>query len=433
MKVLVVGKGGREHALVWKLARSPRVTRLYAAPGSPGIARQAECREIRVDTPASQPEKLAAEILRLREFAVAEKIDLTVVGPEDVLAAGIVDRFREAGLRIFGPTAAAARLESDKAFAKELMAGIGVPTARHRVFSESGPAIEYIRDQGAPIVVKATGLAAGKGAIVARTEEDACQAVRTILDDRAFGTAGNQVVVEEFMQGEEASMFCVTDGAEFVTLVTAQDHKAVLDGDQGPNTGGMGAYAPAPVMSPSLVRQAEDEIIRPVLAEMRRRGSPFQGVLYAGLMIGPMGPRVVEFNCRFGDPEAQVILPLLETDLVDLLEAACDGRLGQVAVRNAAGAAVCVVMASGGYPGSYQTGKEIRGLEELEDAADVVVFHAGTAQRDGRLVTAGGRVLGVTAVGGSIAAAVQRAYAAVARLDFEQAHFRHDIAHRALR
>jgi phosphoribosylamine--glycine ligase len=433
MKVLVVGKGGREHALVWKLARSPRVTKLYAAPGSPGIAPLAECLEIRVDTPASQPGKQAAEINRLRDFALAEGIDLTVVGPEDVLAAGIVDRFREAGLRIFGPTAAAARLESDKAFAKELMAGIGVPTARHRTFGQSGPALEYIREQGAPIVVKATGLAAGKGAIVARTEEEACQAVRTILDDRVFGTAGDQVVIEEFMQGEEASLFCVTDGERFATLVTAQDHKAVLDGDLGPNTGGMGAYAPAPVMTPALVRQAETQVIRPVLGEMRRRGCPFQGVLYCGLMIGPEGPRVVEFNCRFGDPEAQVILPLLETDLVDLLAAACDGTLDQVAVHNAAGAAVCVVMASGGYPGSYQTGKEIRGLNELEGLTDVVVFHAGTAQRDGHLVTAGGRVLGVTAVAGGIAAAVERAYWAVGRLDFEQAHFRRDIAYRALR
>ena len=432
MKVLVVGKGGREHTLVWKIAQSPRVEKIYAAPGSPGISQLAECVDIRVDTSFSELEKLQTEIAKLRDFAVEQRIDLTVVGPEDVLSGGIVDCFAAAGLKVFGPTAAAARIEGDKAFSKDLMASIGVPTARHRNFTDSAAAIAYVEEQGAPIVIKASGLAAGKGAIVCQTLEEAVDAIRSIVDERIFGPAGNFVVVEEFMQGEEASLFALTDGAEFVTLVTAQDHKAIHDGDQGPNTGGMGAYSPAPVMTPELIRQSEEQIIRPVLAEMARRGCPFRGVLYCGLMIDASGPRVVEFNCRFGDPEAQVILPMLETDLVDVLEAACDSRLGDIQIVNSTGAAVCVVMASGGYPDAYEKGKEIRGLEQFAGRDDLVVFHAGTALQDGRLVTNGGRVLGVTAVADDIAAAVDKAYAAVDRITFEGAQFRRDIAHRAL-
>jgi phosphoribosylamine--glycine ligase len=432
MKVLVVGKGGREHALVWKIARSPRVERIWVAPGSPGIAALAECLDIRVDTSLGQPERLAHEIARLRDWALAEGIDLTVVGPEDCLAAGLADVFRAAGLRVFGPSAAAARLESDKAFAKDLMARIGVPTAAHRTFSDSSAALAHLQETGAPIVVKATGLAAGKGAIVAPTLAEAEQAVRQILDEKAFGAAGTQVVIEEFMTGEEASLFCVTDGVSIATLVTAQDHKAAYDGDQGPNTGGMGAYAPAPVMTPERIRQAEETIVKPVLREMQRLGTPFQGVLYCGLMITPSGPRVVEFNCRFGDPEAQVVLPLLATDFVELALAACDGGLGEMAVRNAEGAAACVVMASGGYPGAYETGKPIRGLDALAGREHVMAFHAGTAQRDGMLVTAGGRVLGITAFDADIQGAVQQAYDAVLQVSFDGAHFRRDIAHRAL-
>ncbi|MEW6753481.1 MAG: phosphoribosylamine--glycine ligase [Candidatus Latescibacterota bacterium] len=432
MKVLVVGKGGREHALVWKIAQSARVGKLYAAPGNPGIGQLAECVDIRVDTPAAQPERLRTEIYRLAGFVEREGVDLTVVGPEDVLSTGIVDRFEERGLRVFGPTAAAARLESDKAFAKQVMASAGVPTAGHRVFGASAPALAWIEAQGTPMVVKATGLAAGKGVSVCRTLDEVRAALRTIFDDRVFGQAGDQVVVEDYMQGEEASLFAVTDGRDFATLVTAQDHKPVFDGDQGPNTGGMGAYAPAPVMTPALVRRTEDEVVRPTLREMERRGIPFRGVLYCGLMIDESGPRVVEFNCRFGDPETQVVLPLLQTDLVDLLEAAGDGRLGQLEVRSAPGAAVCVVMASGGYPGSYATGQEIRGLEALAGWRDAVAFHAGTAVKGGRTVTAGGRVLGITAFAGDVGRAVERAYAAVACISFDQAHYRRDIAHRAL-
>ena len=432
MKVLVVGKGGREHTLAWKIAQSPRVEKIYAAPGSPGIAQHAECVDIRVDTSISDMEKLQVEIDRLRDFAIQQQIDLTVVGPEDVLSAGIVDRFAAKGLKVFGPTAAAARIESDKVFSKNLMADIDVPSALHRTFSNSTEAIRYVEEQGAPIVVKASGLAAGKGAIVAQTEEEAIQAIRTILDERIFGDAGNELVIEEFMEGEEASFFAITDGRDYVTLVSSQDHKAIYDGDKGPNTGGMGAYSPAPVLTPELIRQTEERIIRPVLDEMHRRGCPFQGVLYCGLMIDAEGPRVVEFNCRFGDPEAQVILPMLETDLVDLIEAACDGRLNEIEIKNADGAAVCVVVASGGYPGSYETGKEIHGLEQFAGRQDLVVFHAGTARHEDRLVTAGGRILGVTAVADDIAAAVEKAYKAADQISFEKAYFRRDIAHRAL-
>ena len=415
MKILVVGKGGREHALVWKIARSPRVRKIYAAPGSPGIAALAHCLpDMRLDKPVSDLDGLTAEIERLRCFALEEGIDLTVVGPEDCLAAGLVDSFREADLRIVGPTAEAARLESDKVFSKELMARIGVPTAEHRAFSSREAAVDYIRDRGAPIVIKASGLAAGKGVVVARTEEEALTAVGQMMGGRVFGEAGAEVVVEEFMTGEEASLFALTDGE-----------------------GGMGAYAPAPVMTSDLVAEAEDLVIRPVLAEMRRLGSPFQGVLYCGLMMTASGPQVVEFNCRFGDPEAQVVLPLMEADIVDVMEAVVDGKIGQLKAAlptpSANAAAVCVVLASQGYPGPYETGVEITGLESFDgERRGALAFHAGTALKEGRLVTTGGRVVGITAVAGDIRSAVDGAYAAVEAVSFEGRYFRRDIAHRAL-
>ena len=434
MKVLVVGKGGREHTLVWKVAQSPRVEEIYAAPGSPGIAALARCLDdIRVDTSIADVDKLQAEIDRLRDFALQEGIDLTIVGPEDALAAGIVDRFREAGLTIFGPTREAARLESDKAFSKQLMADIGVPTARHRAFASSEQAAAYVRQQGAPIVVKASGLAAGKGAIVAATEEEALRAITEILDERVFGEAGAELVVEEFMEGEEASLFTVTDGTDILNLVSAQDHKAIGDGDTGPNTGGMGAYAPAPVVTPEVMAAAEEQIIRPVLDEMRRRGSPYSGILYCGLMIAADGIKVVEFNCRFGDPEAQVVLPLLDADLVDVLEAAAQGRLRGVEVPpTTEGSCACVVLASGGYPGPYEKGVEIRGLEYFDGREDVFAFHAGTGRDGESLVTNGGRVLGITAMAADIRAAVDKAYVAVSQVSFDGAQHRHDIAYRAL-
>lgn len=432
MKVLVVGKGGREHALVWKLTQSPRVERVYATPGNPGMAQMATCVPINADLDITAGAELQHEIARLRDFALAEGIRLTVVGPESSLAGGLVDVFHAAGLKVFGPTAAAARLESDKAFAKDLMARTGVPTAAFRTFTDSARAIAYVQEQGAPVVVKASGLAAGKGAIVCHTLTEATDAIRQLMDERVFGASGATVVVEEFMQGEEASFFVLTDGTDFVPLVSAQDHKPILEGDQGPNTGGMGAYAPAPVMTPALIEATENRIVRPVLAGMRDSGCPFQGVLYCGLMIDDSGPRVVEFNCRFGDPEAQVILPLLETDLAEVLEAACDGRLATLRIDNSTGAAVCVVMASGGYPGPYEKGKAIHGIDTVDGRDGVMVFHAGTARKDGQLVTSGGRVLGVTATAPDTAAAVQRAYAAADRISFEGAYYRRDIAYRAL-
>ncbi len=432
MKVLVVGKGAREHALAWKLAQSPHIEQLYAAPGSPGIAEHAQCLgDIRVDLDISQRSQLETEILKLRDFATAEGIGLTVVGPESALAAGIVDHFQEVGLTIFGPTEAAARIECDKAFSKELMAAIGVPTAAHRLFTSSDRAIEYIHKQGTPIVVKASGLAAGKGAIVCATEADAVTAVREILDERIFGDSGAQVVIEEFMEGEEASLFAICDGERYVNLVAAQDHKPIGEGDTGPNTGGMGAYAPAPVLTPELIERTNREVTEPVLAELARRGAPYRGVLYVGLMVTEAGPKVVEFNCRFGDPETQVVLPLLHSDLLDLLLASARGDLSQAGPvkLDEKHAAVCVVMASGGYPGGYETGRPIEGASCAEE---VLVFHAGTALEGRQLVTGGGRVLAVTAIDVDIPAAVQAAYGAIEGIHFDDAYWRRDIGYRAL-
>lgn len=432
MKVLVVGKGAREHALAWKLAQSPHIEQLYAAPGSPGIAEHAQCLgDIRVDLDISQRSQLETEILKLRDFATAEGIGLTVVGPESALAAGIVDHFQEVGLTIFGPTEAAARIECDKAFSKELMAAIGVPTAAHRLFTSSDRAIDYIHKQGTPIVVKASGLAAGKGAIVCATEADAVTAVREILDERIFGDSGAQVVIEEFMEGEEASLFAICDGERYVNLVAAQDHKPIGEGDTGPNTGGMGAYAPAPVLTPELIERTNREVTEPVLAELARRGAPYRGVLYVGLMVTEAGPKVVEFNCRFGDPETQVVLPLLHSDLLDLLLASARGDLSQAGPvkLDEEHAAVCVVMASGGYPGGYETGRPIEGASCAEE---VLVFHAGTALEGRQLVTGGGRVLAVTAIDVDIPAAAQAAYGAIEGIHFDDAYWRRDIGYRAL-
>ena len=432
MKVLVVGKGGREHALVWKIAQSPRVSRVYAAPGNPGMAPLAELVPIRVDTPVTQRETLQAEIEKLIEFVIREQIDLTVVGPDDALAGGIVDRFQERNLKIFGSTEAAARIESSKAFAKELMQRIGVPTAAHRTFTDETAATDYIRTHGAPIVVKASGLAAGKGAVVCMDEATAIDTAREMLSGSTFGTAGNEIVIEDFMQGEEVSLFALCDGSSFVTLVPAQDHKAIYDGDKGPNTGGMGAYAPAPVLTAELAQEANERIIQPVLDEMKRLGCPFHGVLYVGLMLTETGPQVVEFNARFGDPECQILMALLDSDLVDIIEAACDGNLNEIAIENSTRAAVCVVMAAKGYPLSYPKGMAIKGLEQFASSADIVVFHSGTDLRDGQLISVGGRVLAVTAVADTIPLAVERAYRAVDAIRFDHAYARRDIAHRAL-
>jgi phosphoribosylamine---glycine ligase len=421
MRVLLVGGGGREHALAWMLARSPQLTRLIAAPGNPGIARHADCVSIK-DT----------AIEELVGLARRERVDLAVVGPELPLALGLADRFRDAGLRVFGPSAAAARLESSKAFAKDLMARHGIPTARFRILSDAGVARRYCRELGAPLVVKADGLASGKGALVCRTMEEADRAVALCLEARGFGEAGRTVVIEEFMEGEEASFFVLADGTAALPLAAAQDHKTVFDDDQGPNTGGMGAYSPAPVFDDAMQQRVMGEIVRPVIGAMNEAGAPYQGVLFVGLMIASQGPRVVEFNCRFGDPECQAILPRLDQDLLPLLGAVADGRGLPSSLTWRADSSVCVVLASGGYPGPYETGHVIRGVEQAERLRGVTLFHAGTARRDGALVTAGGRVLGVQAVGTDVAEAIARAYAAVAQISFQGMHVRKDIGRKAI-
>ena len=404
--VLLVGGGGREHALAWKLARSPRLGRMIAAPGNPGIAAHARCVPVK-DTAVDE----------LVDLARKEGPDLVVVGPEVPLAMGLADRLRAAGFAVFGPSAAAARLESSKAFSKDLMARHGVPTARFRTLHDAAAARAYCRELGAPLVVKADGLAAGKGVIVCRSLEEADRALTLCFDERAFGDSGLTVVVEEFLEGEEASFFALADGAAVLPLVAAQDHKTVFDDDRGPNTGGMGAYSPAPVMD----------------AAMAKEGAPYTGVLFVGLMITREGPKVIEFNCRFGDPECQAIMPRLENDLLALLEAAATGGGLPATLAWSPATSVCVVMTSAGYPGRYETGRPITGVAAAAALPGVNVFHAGTAMADDTLVTAGGRVLGVQASGADVAAAIRAAYAAVERIRFDGAHYRRDIGHHALR
>jgi phosphoribosylamine--glycine ligase len=420
MKILVIGSGGREHAIVWKLAQSPRAPVLYGAPGNAGIERLARCVPIPAD-----------DIAALKSFVAAEGIDLTVVGPEGPLAQGIADEFRKDKLKIFGPTRGAARIESSKAFAKELMARHKIPTAAARVFTASAPAVAYLQTQAVPIVIKADGLAQGKGVVVAITRKEAEEAVRAMLDDRAFGQAGNQVVIEQFLEGEEITCMAFADGKSVIPMVAAQDHKRVGDGDTGPNTGGMGALAPAPAFTAALRTTIMRTVFHPILEALSRVGSPFQGVLYAGLMISGGTPYVLEFNARFGDPETQVVLPLLKTDLLEVLEAVVEHRLDQLQIDWHERAAVCVVLTSAGYPGAYATGVPIEGL--AQDAPDVVAFHAGTKRQEGQVVTAGGRVLGVTGIGPHLAAARDRAYDAVHAIHFAGQHFRTDIAARAVR
>ena len=417
MNILVIGSGGREHALYWKLSESPQTEQIYAIPGNPGMGASAA---IALDNHAA--------ILR---FVKEHEIGLVVVGPEVPLMNGLVDELEAAGIRAFGPRANAAEIEGSKSFAKGLMKKYGIPTARYEVFTAAEPARAYIRQEGAPIVVKADGLAAGKGVIVAMTEQEALDAVDAIMEDHSFGDAGARVVIEEFMEGEEASLLAFTDGTTIRPMISAQDHKRAYDGDRGPNTGGMGTYAPAPVMTPEMTERAVEEILKPTIAAMAMEGRVYRGCLYLGLMVTADGPKVVEFNARFGDPETQVVLPLLDSDLVAIMCACADGTLADVPIRWKDGAAVCVVLASGGYPGHYEKGQEIHGLADAE-AMGALVFHAGTAMKDGKLVTNGGRVLGVVGRGADISSAVDAAYAAAAKISFKDAYYRKDIAHRAL-
>jgi phosphoribosylamine--glycine ligase len=421
MKVLIVGGGGREHALVWKVSQSPKVTKIFAAPGNAGIAGLAECVPIK-----------AEDIPGLLAFAKSKAVDLTIVGPEGPLSMGIVDEFTKAGLRAFGPSGKAAELEASKRFSKDLMKKHHIPSAEYGVFSDRAAAEAYVREKGAPIVVKADGLAAGKGVVVAESVDEAIKALDTIMTRKAFGKAGELVVVEECLKGEEASFMAFTDGKTVVPMASSQDHKRVFDGDKGPNTGGMGAYSPAPVVTKKLERLVMEQIMVPTVQAMEKEGRPFKGILYAGLMINNNEAKVLEFNARFGDPETQPVMMRLDTDLIDIIEAILDGNLSKIDIKWKAESAVCVVMASGGYPGDYEKGKEIKGLENAAKCNDVMVFHAGTKLKDGKAVTDGGRVLGVTGLGPVVAAAIDHAYAGVREISFEGAQFRMDIGARAL-
>ena len=419
MRVLLIGSGGREHALAWKLAASPMLTKLWAAPGNPGIAREATCVALDI-----------ADHAAIVDFCAGHAVDLVVVGPEAPLVAGIGDALRAAGIAVFGPSAEAARLEGSKGFTKDLCARMGIPTAAYGRFDDAPAAKAYIRQVGAPVVVKADGLAAGKGVTVAMTLDEALDAVDACFEG-AFGGAGAEVVVEAFLEGEEASFFCLCDGTVALPFGTAQDHKRVGDGDTGPNTGGMGAYSPAAVMTPALVERTMREIVEPTMRGMAEAGAPFSGVLFAGLMLTKDGPQLIEYNVRFGDPECQVLMMRLKDDLLVLLKAAADGQLGHISVRWRDEAALSVVMAARGYPSTPEKGSVISGLEEAATGG-VEIFHAGTVEAGGRLVAAGGRVLNVTATGETVAEAQARAYAAVDRIDWPQGFCRRDIGWREI-
>jgi len=422
MKVLVIGSGGREHALVWKIGQSPKAGKVYCAPGSAGIGELAEL----VAIGPEQIEKLA-------EFAENKKIDLTVVGPELPLTLGITDLFESRGLRIFGPNKDAAQLEGSKAFAKKILQENGIPTASFGTFTDTGLAKQYIAQHPVPYVIKADGLAAGKGVLICATPREAEAAIDEILVRKAFGPAGNRLVIEEFLAGEEASFMVLTDGEHMLPLASSQDHKRVFDNDEGPNTGGMGAYSPAPVVTPKIYQRILDEILSPLLVGLKRKGVRYRGVLYIGLMITKDGPMVLEFNVRFGDPECQPIMMRLKSDLVPLLEATIDDKLHLIQPQWHDDMAVCVVLCASGYPGSYGKGAEIHGLDRLKNWEKGFVFHAGTAKDNGRWVTSGGRVLGVTARGDTIENAVKEAYDAVGKISWNGMHYRKDIARRALK
>lgn len=422
MNVLIVGSGGREHALAWKLRQSPQVRQIFCAPGNGGIAEVAECAAIEAD-----------DLPRLVQFAKERSVDLTVVGPEGPLVQGIVDEFKKEGLRIFGPQKAAARLEGSKIFAKEFMARWRIPTAGFRAFDEGEAARRYLDSSSFPVVIKADGLASGKGVFICTSRDEGRSVIEQVMGQRIFKDAGARVVIEECLRGEEASIMAVSDGRDYVILESSQDHKRIFDDDLGPNTGGMGAYSPAPVISEPMLRKIEARVIEPVIRGMREEGHPFQGVLYAGLMITEQGPQVLEFNVRFGDPETQVVLPRLESDLLDLLRAGCDGGINRLNLRWDRRSCVCVVMSSGGYPGHYDKGKAILGLETAASLPDTIVFHAGTRRGRETLETSGGRVLGVTALGNGTEAAIRQAYQAVEQIHFERCFFRRDIGARALK
>ena len=416
MKVLVVGGGGREHTIIWKLAQSSRITKLFCAPGNGGISKLAECVPIK-----------AVEIEKMVSFAKQEKIDLVMVAPDDPLALGMVDAMEAAGIRAFGPVKAAAILEGSKAFSKDLMYKYNIPTAGYKVFTNSDEAIAYLKSGKIPVVVKADGLALGKGVIIAQTLQEAIDAVTSIMNDKVFGEAGSKVVIEEFIEGPEVSILAFTDGKTIVPMVSSQDHKRAYDHDMGPNTGGMGTFSPSPLYTAELDEYCMKNIFLPTVDAMNKEGRTFKGVIYFGLMLTKDGPKVLEYNARFGDPETQVVLPRLKTDLLEIFEAIIDERLDSIEIEWDDNAAVCVVAASGGYPGKYQTGIEIKGIDAAQENGQTIVFHAGTSIKDGTFFTAGGRVLGVTAVAQSVQQAIDKAYQGIEKISFDGMHFRKDI------
>lgn len=417
MNVLMIGSGGREHALIKAILKSPRLEKLYCAPGNGGISRDAQC----VDIPVMDKEKMVA-------FAKENSIDLAFVAPDDPLAAGMVDAFEEAGIRAFGPNAAAAVIEASKVFSKNLMKKYGIPTAEYEVFDNSADAIAYVKGNNiAPVVVKADGLALGKGVIIAQTVEDAEKAIKSIMEDKKFGESGNKVVIEEFLTGPEVSVLSFTDGKTVKPMVSSKDHKRALDGDKGLNTGGMGTISPNPYYTDELADECMEAIFKPTIEAMQKEGRPFKGCLYFGLMMTPKGPKVIEYNARFGDPEAQVVLPRLKTDILDIIDAVIDEKLDEIDIDWSDDCSACVVMASGGYPESYKKGIEMFGMDDNGQVEGATVYHAGTKYSDGKFYTNGGRVLGVTATGKTLDEALEKAYAAVEKISFDGAHYRHDI------
>lgn len=416
MKVLVVGGGGREHTIIWKLAQSSKIDKLYCAPGNAGIAELAECVNIG-----------ATEIEKLVEFAKSENIDLTVVGMDDPLVMGIVDAFENENLRVFGPRKNAAIIEGSKSFAKDLMKKYNIPTAKYEVFDNYETALNYLKSQNMPIVIKADGLALGKGVLICDTLNQAQDALKEIMIDKKFGSSGNKVVIEEFLTGQEVSILSFCDGKTVVPMVSAQDHKRALDGDKGLNTGGMGTFSPSRIYTKEIEKECIETIFKPTVDAMNKEGRTFKGVLYFGLMLTDKGMKVIEYNARFGDPETQVILPRLKTDLLEIFEACIDGNLDKLKIEWESNAAVCVMLASGGYPQSYTKGYEIKGLDKLKSKNNIIVFHSGTAKVDNKIVTNGGRVLGITALGNNLDEAIKSAYEAVELVDFDKKHFRKDI------
>jgi len=422
MKVLVIGSGGREHALVWKITQSPKVSQIYCAPGNAGISKLAQCININADN-----------IEKLVNFAQEEKIDLTIVGPELPLSNGIVNEFNRKGLRVFGPSKKATEIESSKVFSKYLMKKYNIPTANYEVFQNSEKAFDYIKQQAFPLVIKADGLAAGKGVFIVKDLLQARDALDALMEEKKFGEAGRQVIIEEFLEGEEVSILAFCDGKTIVPMVSSQDHKKIFDNDRGPNTGGMGAYSPVPFYPDEFEKRVLEEILKPTVKGLQSEGREYKGVIYAGLVLTKQGPKVLEFNARFGDPETQVVLPKLKTDLIDIFNAVIEGTLHKINIEWEDNAAVCVVVASGGYPGKYQKGKVISGLERLEKMKDIIVFHAGTKFQDDKIITSGGRVLGITAWDETISKAKERAYKGVKEIYFEDMYYRKDIASKAIK